>query len=312
MTYFITSALAPSTIHLYTTRINKWIPIVPLQSLEYIIRFPKESLTLLIKHLVDRGIKENKTVCTHTNIHQYLTAIVAILRYSPHIVPSITNRTQYYDLWLKILDQNSKPMNDRRLQQLPTKKQSERGGSKLNYSDIVAMRDSPDISPVRQLLLSMYTYIYPVRADYYSTQIIYNNETPSYPNYIRMFSDHAEMKLTEFKTAKIFKEIYHPSLPDPLFQLIRTSLQEFPRSFLFVNSENKPYTRTRFSAWASETLQLLFGVELNLTMIRHLFITTVSMELSANELKKIGDLMGHTLSSQRLYKWHSVDSSDEE
>jgi len=312
MSYFTTSALSPSTIHVYTTRINKWIQLVPLQSIEYIIRFPKESLSLLIKHLTERGVKEQKTVCTPTNLHPYLTAIVAVLRYSPHIAPSIVNRTEYYDLWLKILDQNSKPMNDRRLHQLPTRKQSERGGSKLAYEDIVAMRDRPDIPLVRKLLLGMYTYIYPVRADYYATQIIREHEKPTYPNYIRMYSDHAELKLTEFKTAKVFKAIHHPSLPEPLFHLIRQSLEESPRDFLFVNSDNKPYLRNTYSKWASETLQNMFGVELNLTMIRHLFITTVSMELPASELKKIGDLMGHTLSSQRLYKWHSVESSDED
>lgn len=312
MSYFTTSALSPSTIHVYTTRINKWIQVVPLQNIEYIIRFPKESLSLLIKHLVDRGRKEQKNVCTHTNLHPYLTAIVAVLRYSPHIVPSIVNRTEYYDLWLKILDQNSKPMNDRRLHQLPTKKQSERGGSKLTYEDLITMRDRPDLPLPQKLLLAMYTYIYPVRADYYATQIVREQENPTYPNYIRMYSDHADLTLTEFKTAKVFKSIHHPSLPNPLFHLIRQSLEESPRGFLFVNSENKPYLRNTYSKWASETLQNLFGVELNLTMIRHLFITTVSMEMPASELKKIGDLMGHTLSSQRLYKWHSVESSEEE
>jgi hypothetical protein len=34
------------------------------------------------------------------------------------------------------------------------------------------------------------------------------------------------------------------------------------------------------------------------------------MEMSADELQKIGNLMGHSIAIQRLYKWHNADESD--
>ena len=309
MTFFINTLLSPNTIHRYDTCINKWLLLVPLQSVDFIILFPKQSIALLIRHLLHREQTEQKLICTHTNIRHYLAAILAVLRYSPHVAPTIPNRMEYYQLWLKIQDDNSKPMFDRRLQQLPTVKQSEKGGSKLSYSDLIAKRDSGTLDMYSQLLLAMYTYLYPVRADYFATQIIYNNETPTSPNYIRMTDSSAELMLTEFKTAKQFKQIHYPTVPHDLFLLLQQSLKNTPRQYLFVGNNSKPFTRVRYSQWAAELLEKTMGVELNLTIVRHLFISTISMELPAHELKRIGDLMGHSFAQQKLYKWHPTSEA---
>ena len=309
MSRFNTHLLSPSTISSYDSYINKWIQLVPLQSIDFIILFPKQSLTILIKHLTQRQHTEQKQICTLTNIRHYIAPILAVIRYSPHIAPSIPDRLEYLYLWGKILDDCNKPMLERRMQQLPTVKQAEKGGSKLQYSDLIAKRDS-GINMFQHLLLSMYTYIYPVRADYFTTQIIYENDVPTSKNWIRMYSDHAELMLTDFKTARYFKQIHYPSLPDPLFQIIKKSLSELPRNYLFVGKHNKPFTRVRFSQWSAEILEKAFDVELNLTIIRHLFISTLSMELPAVELKRIGDLMGHSFAQQKLYKWHSEEEKE--
>ena len=305
MSFFNTHLLSPNTISAYDISINKWLPLVPLQSIDFIILFPKQSLTLLIKHLAQRQRIEQKQICTPTNIRHYIAPILAVVRYSLHIAPSIPDRIEYVTMWTQILTDCAKPINDRKLKQLPTVKQAEKGGSKLHYSELVAKRDSGSITMFQHLLLSMYTYIYPVRADYFSTQIIYENDVPTSKNWIRMYSDHAELMLTDFKTARYFKQIHYPSLPDPLFQIIKKSLSELPRNYLFVGKNNKPYTRVRFSQWSAENLEKIFDVELNITIIRHLFISTLSMDLPAHELKIIGDLMGHSFAQQKLYKWHS-------
>ena len=312
MSFFNTQLLSPNTISSYDTCINKWLPLVPLQSIDFIILFPKQSLTLLIKHLAQRQHIEQKQICTPTNIRHYIAPILAVLRHSPHIAPSIPDRVEYLYLWGKILDDCTKPIQERRMQQLPTVKQAEKGGSKLHYSELVAKRDSGSITMFQHLLLSMYTYIYPVRADYFSTQIIYENDVPTSKNWIRMYSDHAELMLTDFKTARYFKQIHYPSLPDLLFQIIKKSLSELPRNYLFVGKNNKPYTRVRFSQWSAENLEKIFDVELNITIIRHLYISTLSMDLPAQELKIIGDLMGHSFTQQKLYKWHSDAEKIEE
>ncbi len=312
MSYFQNTSLSPSTIQAYEPRIRKWKEIVPGQSLDYIILFPKQSIRLLSQHLKEREIAEKRAICTMTNLRNYISAILAILRHSPHVIPTLPDRHEYFLLWLGILDEASKPMKDRQKQHMPTVIQSKKGGSQLTYEQILQKRDSGGLEMYGHLLLSMYTYIYPVRADYFATEIVYDDAEPAFPNYIRIRGDHSELVLRDFKTAKRYSAIRYERLPDALHRVIVQSLQSIPRSFLFAKPDGKPYTRNTFSQWASRTLHTLFGVEMTLTLIRHQFISTLSMELPANQLEAIGRLMGHSLSVQKLYKWHSTQEKKED
>lgn len=314
MTYFIDSPLGQTTIHIYEIRINKWLHLVPEHAIEFIILYPRQSIRLLTSHLRQREVTEKKVICTLTNIRNFIIPIIAILRYSPHIAPTIPDRLEYYHLWLQIRDQINQPIHTRQLQQLPTDNQIKKGGSKLTFSDLIQARDNPDLSMYSHLLLSMYTYIYPVRSDYYATEIITDDRQPVTPNYIRICPSSSELMIRDFKTSKQYTQIHYSELPSELHQIIIQSLQHTPRTYLFEKNNGQPYTRTSFSQWASQTLQQIFGVEMNLTMIRHHFISTLSMELPAIELQRIGNLMGHSIARQRLYKWHLHDqhSSDDD
>lgn len=311
MGFFTTDKLSNTTITMYDTRINKWLDLIPTKSIDAIILFPRKSIQLLIAHLKSREASEGRDICTRANIRNYITSIVAVLRYSPHIAPTIPNRIEYHALWTSIIREVAQPIYDRQIQERPTEKQEMRGGSKLAFTDLVKKRDSPKLSTPSRLLLAMYTYLFPVRADYYATEIVTGDKKPSYPNYLRVSQESSELVIRDFKTARFFPPIHYPRIPDELHKLITVSLQEKPRSFLFESSEGKPYTRTRFSQWASETLCQLFGVELNLTMIRHLFISSLSMDTPLEELQRIGNLMGHSIARQRLYKWRESEEQEE-
>lgn len=313
MSYFPSDKLSERTIEAYTARIRSWLSILPDPSIAFLIQFPRHALQCLIRHLVAREKKENKVICTPTNLHQYVSAVLAILRYSPHVLPELPDRIEYYQTWTQLLNHIDKPIKERRMKQLPTVKQLARGGSSLTFQDLLQKRDSGELSMYPHLLLSFYTYLYPVRADYFATEIVRGNEKSSSLNFIRLGDGYAELVLRDFKTAKVFKQIHHPKLPDELYRILIQSLEQVPRKYLF-ESNGRPFTRHHFSEWASKILSGIFGVDLNLTMIRHLFISTVSMELPVIELKKIGDLMGHSFTQQKLYKWHSVevDPSEED
>lgn len=311
MEYFTsTSQLSENTIQMYTTRITKWCNLVPNQSIEYIIRFPKASMRLLLAHLKERQLKEKKSICTLTNIRNYVTPIVAILRYSPHIATRIKNRVTCYNTWITLRNQITQPIYDRQIQERPTERQEKKGGSKLSFADIVAKRDSDGLGMYQKLLLAMYTYLYPVRADYYATELITDNKEPSHPNYIRISDEFSELVIRDFKTARVYPAIHYPRIPDELHRLIVSSLKENPRTFLFESSIKNTFSRHRFSLWASATLKSIFGVELNITLLRHIFISSLSMDLPLQELQRIGNLMGHSFARQRLYKWR--DQDDEE
>jgi hypothetical protein len=322
MSYFEHSSLSLNTIRAYEPRIHKWKEIVPGKSIEYIILFPRQSIRILAQHLKQRERVEKKQVCTMTNLRNYVASILAILRHSPHIAPTIPDRVEYYHLWLSIMNQTSEPMRDRQRQHLPTVIQSNKMGSQLTFEQLIEQRNhlalqcasysTEDLINNNQcvnnmyglLLLSMYTYIYPVRADYYATEIVKDGCESTVPNYIRFTSDHTELVIQDFKTAKRYPPIRYDRLPNELHQIISRSLELLPRTYLFQKSNGMPYTRNSFSQWASKLLRQLFGVEMTLTLIRHQFITTLSMDLPVTELERIGKLMGHSLTLQRLYKWH--------
>ena len=192
-----------------------------------------------------------------------------------------------------------------RLQAKPSPLQALHSGVELTFSDLEVKRDSLADGTILKLLLGFYTYIPPVRADYFSTEILPFNETPEMPNYIYHDAHKSQLTLTDFKTSKLYKKIVH-DLPEPLHQLLVNSLQQMPRKYLFVNKFGKPFNRYTFSHWANQQLDNIFQKGLTLTMLRHIFISTIDFNNSTPEqLQKIGQQMGHNVSQQLLYKWNS-------
>jgi hypothetical protein len=307
MSYFQDCSLSASTIRAFEPRIRAWVALVPYQKIEYIIFNPIEAIDLLVTHFKKREKAEKKAVCTYNNLRNYISAILAILRHAPHVASTMTDRPEYITIWSDILMEASKPMDDRRNQQIPTVIQSKKGGSKLTYAQIVERRDKGDLEMYAHLLLSMYTYIYPVRADYYATELVREGKEPTTPNYILLKEDSAELIIQDFKTARRYKVIHYPQLPDELYRILIRSLETTPRTYLFEKPNGKPYTRNTFSRWASDVLHSIFGVELTLTLIRHHFVTTLPMDVPVAELERIGALMGHSLEEQQQYRWVSAD-----
>ena len=312
MSYFQGTTLSASTIKVYEPCIQKWRELVPDKSLEYIIYNPRQAIRTLALHLKKREKIEKKSVCTMNNLRNYIAPILAVLRHSPHIAPTVPDRQEFAKLWLEILNEVSKPMKDRQKQHLPTVNQSKKGGSRLTYDQIIQRRDQGDLGMYEHLLLSMYTYIYPVRADYYATELVKDGNEPTTANYIRIEKDHSELVIRDFKTAKVYPPIHYPQLPDILHQVILRSLEKEPRLYLFEKPNGKPYSRNSFSQWASRTLHQIFGVEMTLTLIRHHFISTLSMDVPVIELEEIGQLMGHSIPTQRMYKWYPQKKEDGE
>ena len=151
----------------------------------------------------------------------------------------------------------------------------------------------------------MYTDIYPVRADYNSLSIIKENEKPFTPNYITLKNNSSELILTKFKTSTRYKQIHYPIMPQTVYDLIIESLIAEPRKYLFHNN-GKPFTSNAFCKWANSRLQSIFNMNITLTFIRHLFLNTIDTNnMPTSELKRIGDLMGHSILTQKLYKWNT-------
>ncbi len=308
MNYFEGSKLAPSSIKLFNTRINRWIDLMPIKDIQYIIMFPLHALDILQEYLKQRDeiyetIKKKSN--NSTNIHLFISSILAVMKHSSHLLPNIPSLHTYYTLWFDICTNNSKQIIKKRYDNVPTDLQITKGALNITYDDIIKKRNDSTITSINKLLLAMYTDIYPVRLDYYDLGIINENEKPFTDNYIIIKKDSIELMLKRFKTSNIYKKIHYPVLPNSLYTLIIESLKENPRKYLFERTNNTPHTENSFCKWANSQLKIMFGIDITLTFIRHLFLNTIDTNTkSASELKMIGDLMGHSILTQKLYKWN--------
>ena len=306
-TYISNSSLSPSSEKKHNSFLNKWVELTPTKSVLYIILFPAHSLLLLTQYLKQRDIDipYNKSKAySSTNMHSYLSAVLALFKHATQYVNDIPQSFVYYRIWIGIVNDNQKGIIERRNNNKPTKLQELRGGSKLTLQDIVNKRDENNLDIMHKLLLAMYTMIPPVRCDYYSMNIVNKNQTPNTDNYIILKDGEAELVIKEYKTSRKHGDIVHSKLPDELYRIIINSLETVPRDYLFVNSRNKPFSRTDFSNWASKTLYKIFGVELTLTMIRHIYISHKELhKMTLGERKELGEKMGHTVEIQTGYEW---------
>jgi hypothetical protein len=308
MNYFEgNEVLAPSSIIQYNSKLIKWISLMPKdkQDILHVLLYPNESITYLTQ--LDNT--------NNTNLHTYYVAIKSYLQHTKYLYILINKDTlqTLKDTWTTIITNNQAPMVHRRLQQKPTELQEKKGGTKLTYQDIVKKRDELQKGSISKLLLAFYTYLPPVRADYGSVAIVHGEEETTSPNYIRMLDDsHAVCILTEFKTAKRYKKIEN-TLPDALFQELQASLLKQPRTHLFVNQSQKPFTRNAFTVWTKRILSKLFDTQLTLVIVRHLFLSSLDYDsLSVEELVELGNKMGHSIQMQRGYVWKSGSGEDED
>lgn len=303
MDFFKDTSLAPSSIKLLNAKLNEWLAFFPKsqQNITNLLMFPENSNTILLKHVTNKS---------NTNLHNFYTAINSVINHSTEYTSHIPSKT-LSDLkkeWCKVRSNNQKPIIERKMEHLPTENQLQKGGTYLKYDDIVTKRDSLPSGSMEKLLLGFYTYLPPVRADYFATEIITLKQKPTQPNYIRRISPtHSVVTLTDFKTKQRYTQITNV-LPEELNSELVKSLEIMPRKYVFTNQNGQPFSsRNSFIVWSKRVLSRIFETEMTLTIIRHLFINTLDMNMKPALLREISDKMGHDLTTQRLYKWDVSD-----
>ena len=301
MNFFENVNIHDNSAKLYNTKINEWIGYMPhiYKSLACIIMFPDISMKELESHL---------KVNTNTNRHIYIVAIMSFIKHKRTEL-QLTHE-EYSTIrvkWIDINNENEQPIIDRRLENKPTDKQNEKGGSKLSFNQIILKRDELPIGSIERLLICMYTMIPPARADYFATQLV-TDDTPTEKNYINISK--MECVLTDFKTAKTYKKIIHV-LPDELITELNASLKRNPRSYLFLNANGEPHTRNSFVLWSRRCLSRIFETDFTLVFFRHAYVTNYISTIDPNtvtdgQIKDISDKLGHSPEMFRAYKWIKV------
>ena len=293
---FANTGLAPSSRALFTKKLLQFASFMPAgkQTIEFLIDNPE---------LAVKALKAQPTIKqTEANLHMFFSAAVAYLK---HTDAGKKRSEPLKQRWEHIQKENWETRRQQSLNNEPTAAQTE-VATQLKWADVIKKRDELPHGDAK-LLLSMYTYLPPVRADYYEVKI---NPNPvpaamTKANFILLGQNTGEIILRDFKTAAKYKEIKHV-LPKPLFDEIKAAVAQNARPYLFVmpTDPTRPYDRGAFSKWANKTLKATFGLPMTLTTLRHLYVSTLDFnKTKASELEKIGNSMGHSIAMQKGYQW---------
>jgi len=299
MNWFSNTHLSYSTSNNYNNKINKWLSLMPSQknTILYIFTHPNFSFVILRKYL----IKQNTD--TAPTLNSYTKAIISVYEHNSTIFNTIDKDiiSKAENRWKEIRQKTYEYANQYRIEQKPSPTQALKSGSTLLFKDIVKIRDSLEDGSINKLLLGFYTYIPPVRADFFATQLLHFGENPIYSNYIFYDADKAYLVIKDYKTSPVYKSIEY-ILPHDLHKQLILSLSKYPRTFLFSNNDNC-FTRKTFSEWATKQLTSIFKKEFTLTMFRHIYISNLDLNTPAENLIDISKKMGHSITQQMLYKW---------
>jgi hypothetical protein len=297
---FITDGrLSESSRNLYNKKIAQYVSFMPDggRSVGYIVDNPGIAYKVLLE--------EKSITQSITNRHMFISAIVAYIK---HTSDGQRRASHVKRKWEELQKTN---WEERRLLDLGSQMTEKELAiiKAVKWRNIVEKRDTLPAGSNERLLLALYTWLPPVRADYFMVRInppayIVNDKTKSYIQ-LGLDGESSLLVIRDFKTRSTYKEIRH-KLPQELFEEIVISLAFASRDYLFVmpTDSKRPYDRGGFSKWANKVLHELFGVPMTLTSLRHIFISTLDFtRLRALDLDRIARAMGHGLAMQKEYQW---------
>jgi hypothetical protein len=283
MSRWTNTALSASSRTQYEKKLTQWVEYTNTP-LDELVATPDASVQKLYAspHLCQ----------TPTNRHLYLSAMVA---YLTHVTKGNAVR------WKEIQMENNEPLREHYARKEPTEKQRNK---QMEWEQIHRIRVALPVGTPERLLLTLYTCMEPLRADYYATEIIPEGGDSKEENYVEMTIP-PRLVVRDFKTKKKYEKIEN-TLPPDVEEEVRASLVKHPRAYLFVGEDKKsPYPRKLFSNWACRTLTRILAQPMTLTVLRHLYISQkIKEETPLAEMKEMAKKMGHSREMQRGYEWH--------
>lgn len=156
----------------------------------------------------------------------------------------------------------------------------------------------------RLLILGLYVLHPPVRQDYgcirlYKTKKVYN------VNHILLCSN--TLVLTEYKTSKTYGRV-ESVLPTEVVNVLNASLISEPRQWLFIKTNQKPYSHclkdtNSFSVLVNRSLCEIVGKPIDVTSIRRAYTTWLAEQtLTFAERRRIAEIMGHSVIQSLKYQ----------
>jgi hypothetical protein len=160
------------------------------------------------------------------------------------------------------------------------------------------------------MLFSILINLRPKRADLGNVIILKKDpgEKGAGRNYIVMGGgERPKLVVNKYKMVRKYGPIVEELNP-VLVEDINLSLQQFPRKFLFVDTNGVPYDAGPYGVFVQRAFQKYLGKGCGVSLWRHIHITEKINPLVMNlgELKNEARLMGHSVAQQSIYMWKNM------
>lgn len=302
MYLFSRSEIKEITYKQFVVKIVLWVSYLKCEkTLSNLITKPEDSVEIL------KGVDTIKQ--TATNYHLYLSSVVCFIKNVLMVnrfilgikTEELVSIGDTHTSWRELLKENWVPIQEHYDSNEPTEKQK---NMVVPFNELIEALGQLRIGSPEQLLLAFYTKVPPIRGEYFEMKLIFENDKiPDEGNYIVMKD--GKLVVHDFKANRTCPPI-ETTISDEVMGWVRESLVNNRRKYLFVTpTENKPYGRTQFSQWAGRTLSKIFNKPMNLTVLRHIYIThMIAIKTPVSELKQLAKNMGHSRTTQRMYDWN--------
>jgi len=262
-----------------------------------VLRHPKETYNKIKVY----EYKEGKKYDTKS-LKNLLTAILSYYKGPDGLTPC--DLQPYHLKYLKYFRELKEQVESFYDKNQPTEKQKE---GVLKWEDVLKKREElgeKEFGSKKHLLLSMYTYIPPLRQDFNEVKIVSRAPRKSVGNYLVLGENVSKLVLNEYKSASHYGK-FETELPKELVKIIRDSLKKNPRRYLFTDLEGKPYKEANsFTVFSNRALKEVFGnMCVSVSMLRHSYISSLDFNnLTEGEKKEIAGSMAHSVSQQGRYR----------
>lgn len=244
----------------------------------------------------------------YPNVQTRRSMLISIKSMFKHVPELQCKHPKAYKKWHKLFKELDVQVTNRIMAAEPTERER---ANWVRWADVVAKERElaqSEYGGQDHLLLAMYVLIEPGRQEYNALAIL--DKKPSditRGNFIILPPNQelpAIMVLNDYKTAKTYST-YQRELPPALTAVIRESLRQRPRKFLFTQDDGSPYLkRNSFSKYSNRTLERLFGKKFTVGLMRHSYISegidfTHSLP---GQLFDAAKHMHHSIAQQQLYR----------
>lgn len=180
----------------------------------------------------------------------------------------------------------------------------------VSWDNIIEFRDQyyDDMTRTERLLLALYTYNAPVRADYTPMRIV--NRKPSKfedgHNYL-VWNSQPYFIFHAYKTAARYGDMF-VKIGSPLKRELSLYLNEYIDNEYLFESKGVPWSATRLALGVRKIFQKFHQLDTGINLIRHAYLTKYHAgQKPLAELKKVSSAMMHGPMLSQAYRFLSLE-----